>query len=340
MKRMILTLVGLSLAGAGVASAQQQSRDQMETQLSELRRQIAELQRQLREKDNVMTPRVAPRGGAFGFSTGPGASGGRIYVSDDKPKLGVSVDMVRNAATDSIGASLEDVTSGGPAGEAGLKAGDIITKYNGESLVGRYPAADDDQSEPGAKLIDLASHLRQGDTVKLEYRRGRDTKTANVVARRLTDSGFTTYNWSGSGDAPFVLRTIPPSVFGGDPGEFLKTFMFNSSDPWLDMETVSVNADLGEYFGTTKGLLVIRAPRDSSLSLKAGDVILAVDGRDVTSAAQMYRVLHSYDSGETVKLDVMRQKRKITVTGKIPDRDGMRSTRPRRSGDERRGSEG
>src|SRR5690242_10824838 len=103
MKRMILTLVGLSLAGAGVATAQQQSRDQLESQMADLRRQIAELQRQLRDRDNVVTPRVAPR--AFGFSTGPG--GGRLYVTDNKPKLGVSVNMDRNPATDSIGAALE-----------------------------------------------------------------------------------------------------------------------------------------------------------------------------------------------------------------------------------------
>ncbi|HEY2825896.1 MAG TPA: PDZ domain-containing protein [Gemmatimonadales bacterium] len=336
MKRTVVTVVGLCLAGAGAASAQQQSRDQLERQLTELRQQIQDLQRQLRERDDRPTPpRAAPRA----FTLAPTPNGGRIYVSDNKPKLGVSVNMERNAATDSIGASLEDVSSGGPAAEAGLKAGDIITKYNGETLVGRYPAADDDQSEPGAKLIDLAGRLKQGDTVKVEYRRGREAKTASVVARRLNDS-FGYGLKVGGDEGPFAWGGMDPRALAGDPGELLRTFIFNGSDPWLDMETVSVNADLGEYFGTTKGLLVIRAPRDSSLSLKAGDVILAVDGRDVSSASQMYRVLRSYDSGETVKLDVMRQKRRITVSGKIPDRDSMQWNKVRRAPDERRGLEG
>lgn len=337
MKRMVLTLVGLSLASAGAASAQQQTRDQMETQLAELRRQVAELQRQLRERDDRSTPRAsaAPR---MSWTLPPGSSS--VFMTDNKPKLGVTVDMSRNPATDSIGAALEDVTSRGPAGEAGLKAGDIITKYNGEVLAGHYAAADDDQSEPGAKLIDLASRLKQGDTVKLEYRRGRETKTASVVARRLNDSFGYSYSFGdGRGDAPFVLRS-----FGGDmtePGELMRKLLVGGADLWLDMETVPVNAELGEYFGTTKGLLVIRGPRDSSLSLKAGDVILAVDGRDVSSASQMYRVLRSYDAGETVKMDVMRQKRRITVSGKIPDRENRGGLRGRRTpGDERRGSEG
>src|SRR5262249_11289893 len=155
---------------------------------------------------------------------------------------------------------------------------------------------------------DLASRLKQGDTVKLEYRRppARDIKTASVVARRLSNGSGFSYSWSdgtgsgsgsGSGESPFVFRTFPPSTMI-EPGELFQKLIVGGSDPWLNMETVSVNAELGEYFGTTKGLLVLRAPRDSSLSLRTGDVILAVDGRDVTSAAQMYRVLRSYDSGE------------------------------------------
>src|SRR5262245_43864363 len=125
MRRTVLTLVGLTLAGAGVASAQQQSRDQLESQLAELRRQIAELQRQLREREDrgaaTLTPRAAPRV----YTTQPGMPGGRLLMTDNKPKLGVTVDMVKSAARDSIGATLEDVTSDGPAAEAGLKAGDI-----------------------------------------------------------------------------------------------------------------------------------------------------------------------------------------------------------------------
>lgn len=332
MKRMVLALVGMSLVGASGAAAQQQTRDQMEQQLRELRQQVQELQRMLRERDDgSFTPRVMPKV----LTVPPGTS--RLFVSDNKPKLGVSIAMDRNPATDSIGAALSDVSSGGPAEDAGIRAGDIITKYNGETLTGRYPAADDDQSEPGAKLIDLASHLKQGDTVKLEYRRGGETKTASVVARRLSDSFG--YSYSFGDGAPFTFRKFTPGEGAMDPGAFLRSFAFTIGEPWLDMETATVGPELGEYFGTTKGLLVLRAPRDSSLSLKAGDVILTADGRDVTSASQLYRVLRSYDPGETVKLDVMRQKRRITVTAKVPERDGTLPGRTRKPED-RRGTEG
>jgi len=92
------------------------------------------------------------------------------------------------------------------------------------------------------------------------------------------------------------------------------------SSGWLDLELVALNPELGEYFGTTDGLLVIRAPEESELQVQGGDVILTVDGRPVSSQAQLMRILRSYEAGEDVKLDVMRQKRRTTLTVKIPER--------------------
>src|SRR6266849_9568110 len=41
--------------------------------------------------------------------------------------------------------------------------------------------------------------------------------------------------------------------------------MFGS--PWGDLELVSLNSDLGEYFGAKDGVLVVKAPADSTLPL-------------------------------------------------------------------------
>src|ERR1041385_587510 len=48
--------------------------------------------------------------------------------------------------------------------------------------------------------------------------------------------------------------------------------------PWGDLELVSLNSDLGEYFGAKDGVLVVKAPADSSLPLKGGDVITSIGG--------------------------------------------------------------
>src|SRR5213595_3206697 len=105
-------------------------------------------------------------------------------MSDHNGRIGVVVDPKPDSQTDKIGAKLEAVTPGGPAGKAGLKVGDIITKFNGTSLAGAK-AEDDEESGPGAKLVELAHALEPGDTVQIEYRRGNDAKKATLVAEDL-----------------------------------------------------------------------------------------------------------------------------------------------------------
>jgi S1-C subfamily serine protease len=78
-----------------------------------------------------------------------------------------------------------------------------------------------------------------------------------------------------------------------------------------------MNSDLGRYFGTAEGVLVIRAPADSRLGLKGGDVVVSVDGRPVASPGQLIRILGSYEGEEQFRMEVMRMKKKETVQGKV-----------------------
>ena len=94
---------------------------------------------------------------------------------------------------------------------------------------------------------------------------------------------------------------------------------------WNGLEMVTINPELGEYFGTQEGVLVVKAGGDSALPLKGGDVILAIDGRKPTSPSHAMRILGSYDEGEAVKIDVMRRQRRTTVTWTVPDREEMRT---------------
>src|SRR2546425_9739150 len=101
--------------------------------------------------------------------------------------MGVIGTTAANADSDKVGARIDGVTPGGPAAKAGLKAGDIIAKFNGTSLAG-VRAEDEDESGPGMKLIELAHDLDTGDTVQVEYRRGGDTRKATLVAEEVSYS--------------------------------------------------------------------------------------------------------------------------------------------------------
>jgi S1-C subfamily serine protease len=249
--------------------------------------------------------RMTPGGFAYAFSTERGV-------------IGITPQMEADPATDSIGVKLSAVTPGSPASRAGLRTGDIITKYNGVAL-GGLRAEDRDMSGPAHKLLELAQSVEPGDTVKLEYRRGSERKTAAPVARGMVGV---------YGDADV---TVAPQAFVELDGERLAETIRRSTQAsmsmfggrmtgWADMELVTLNPELGEYFGTREGVLVVKAPEDSSLKLRSGDVILSVAGRQPTSPSHVMRILGSYEPGENVSIDVMRRQRRVTLSGQVPER--------------------
>jgi S1-C subfamily serine protease len=182
------------------------------------------------------------------------------------------------------------------------------------------------------KLLELARELDPGDSVQVEYRRGTENRRATLVAEDVRGEG----QFRGPSG---VWGQLPDKIEGwrdGGPGfEFFGPdnmpggFTFSFGMPWAGLNLVTLDADLGEYFGTREGVLVVKAPADSALPLKSGDVILAIDGRKPTRPEHAMRILGSYQPGEAVKLDIMRQKRRSTVTWTVPDEDEMRRVRPR-----------
>lgn len=220
-------------------------------------------------------------------------------------RIGIVVRTDASPETDKLGAKVEGVTPGGPAEKAGLKVGDIITKFNGTAL-GGAPAEDEEESGPGHKLIALAHKLEPGDTVRIEYRHGEATKTAVLVAEDL--GGNFTFEMPGMPSMPEFRLPLTERM------------TMCMGEVWCDLELVTLNPDLGEYFGAKEGVLVVKAPEDSSLPLKGGDVLLAIGGRKPTSPSHAMRILQSYDAGETVAIDLLRKQKRLTLTWKVPAR--------------------
>jgi hypothetical protein len=248
-------------------------------------------------------------------------------VMNRRARLGIKVNL-QARSTDSLGAYVESVTPNGPAAAAGLRSGDLITKVDGKSVLSGGAAAgerDARRSLPGLRLIELAARLEPSDTVPVEFLRGNDRRTVSLVTQDEPDMVM-----AGSGEGhPFVMR------FRGDgphddvrlpAGDFMdmgpgERFEFLAGSPLGDLELAPLNSDLGQYFGTTDGVLVIRAPKEGALGLKGGDVVQAVDGRKPAGPSHLMRILRSYDRGETFKLDIMRNRKRETVTARLGERD-------------------
>ena len=246
--------------------------------------------------------------------SGPGSV---FAFSDSRGRIGVVVDTRADATGDKVGARIDGITPGGPAEKAGLKAGDVITRFNGTALGGAESENNED-SGPGMKLIDLARSLDPGDSVQIEYRRGTDSRKATLVAEDLGGGR----SWSGSMEMPemrgYMEDMMPKVRMGGGGGDNFEVFM---GSPWGGIELVKLNPDLGDYFGTREGVLVVKAPEDSSLALKGGDVLVSIGGRKPSSPEQAMRILRSYDVGETVTIDVLRKRSHVNVTWKVPDHE-------------------
>ena len=87
--------------------------------------------------------------------------------------LGVST---RDPQDGGPGAEIAEVTAGSPADAAGLRAGDVVTAVDGRSIAGAG---------------DLSGRIRghePGDKVRVEYRRGGETRTAEVTLGRRPSS--------------------------------------------------------------------------------------------------------------------------------------------------------
>lgn len=258
-------------------------------------------------------------------------------VTARRARLGLKVNL-QARETDSIGAYVEGVTPGGPAEKAGIRSGDVISRLDGTALVGGNGArrnADGGRSLPGLRLIELAAQLEPNDTVTVELRRGDGWKERRTV-RLVTASepaGFALRGRPGEG-RDFLFRFGPDGPEGWREGEFerlpwgageLPRMRMFFGSPLGQLELASLNEDLGRYFGTDEGVLVISAPKDSKLNLRGGDVVLAVDGRKPSSPSHLLRILRSYEGGEQIRLEIMRNRRRETITATLEPSPARRS---------------
>lgn len=262
----------------------------------------------------------------FTFNMGPEA----MRFDMRRGRLGITVDLRPDAARDTVGARVSGVTPGGPADRAGVQTGDIITRLNGSRLAVADRSGDDDmdQSRPGMRLINLASRLEAGDTARLDVRRGSQSLTLSFVADRTDmDQIVERLRIPGNGRAFGMMMepTMRDSFMMHEPRGGMR--MMINAGGMGDLEMVKVTPQLAEGLAISEGVLVVSIDSGSTLGLRAGDVITSIAGRRPTDPVHAMRILSSYDPGETVSFDVMRQRRRATVSGRIPEAPRRREWR-------------
>lgn len=284
-KHTYLSLVAAAVMAATAAPLGAQTPED-EQELQAARAELEEAREALEEAAREVARLSAQVGGAVGRS---------FRIVTNPAVLGV------NVADDEDGARVVAVIPDSPADDSGVASGDIIVALDGAELEGDSPAnllvAEAMRSvAPGEPVV--LTIVRDGDEEEIEIVAG----SARAIASRsaFADRGF----------ALDDLRRVRDGI-----GERFRSFRGRR----IDMEIVELTPELGAYFGTETGILVIRAPSDDALQvLMDGDVILQIGGRTPNDTGHARRILASFESGETLELQIMRNQRRETLEVEFP----------------------
>jgi S1-C subfamily serine protease len=271
--------------------------------------------------------------------------------------LGLYLDAGQSRRFDRDGALITGVMRDSPAQEAGLRNGDVITVFEGQVLTIPLPDGDRerdfdlDRSLPAQRLLALAGDLEPGQTVEIRYLRDGANNTVSVEAEDFEIPEVRVFG-AGPGGVfgvvpeggvyPFQLDhdlnidltaqmhelqdrlgdmdvDVSGMVEGargwfGAPGQYTWGFGRTAAQ---GVELIDLNPELGEYFGSDTGVLVVEVDEESTLGLMAGDVVLAVGGREADTAGRVLRLIRTYEEDEPIRFRVIRRGSELTTEGFI-----------------------
>jgi serine protease Do len=256
--------------------------------------------------------------------TSSGGSWLGVGIADITPERARQLNM-----KEETGAEITSVLPESPAKEAGLQKKDVILEYQGTRIEGDM------------QLTRMVRETPPGRTVTLKILRDGEPRTVTVKV-----AGHD----RGDHEGMFRRRIeIPPIEM---PDIDLPDIPFLGSVPSSSRLGVSVENlgdQLGEYFGVKSGdgVLVRSVKKGSpaeSTGLRAGDVIVKVDGERISDAADLRSALRGR-RGKMVSISIVRDRREQTVSVTLPrpeeppdeeqeesmDRDRPREGHPKRA---------
>jgi S1-C subfamily serine protease len=330
MKRTLAFCLLLPLSGAVFAApppspsaqaaddaALQQRMAALQARMSELAGQMAALSAKIGDEANATALRYLTdsRRGMLGIATQHGKDGTKVVA----------------------------VTPGSPAERAGVEVGDVITGVTARSLAvsGKTPA-------------DSLEGLRVGEPVELTVRRNGRILHLKATPERLSGDDWRTtmraaelaaHQATAEVQSPEFRERIQQSINDAmksasaalDSAAVAREsaaaareaaiearkdghhwFVFMS--PWWGLNLAPLNPDLGNYFGTDKGVLVLSRNDKQFPELQPGDVITSVGGKAVVQPEDVQRALRGATEDKQVSIALRRHGKPVSLTMKVPPR--------------------
>jgi serine protease Do len=239
------------------------------------------------------------------FSMSPGIV---VSSADEGGWLGVEIGEVTAEKAKDLklpavrGVVVDDVEPDSPAAKAGIKEKDVITQYDGQLVEGTV------------QFRRLIRETPPGRSVTLEISRGGLTQNISVelgdrsdVSVRKMKGKMRNFGGAYSFSMPNVeeLPDMPD--------------VMDVRTPILGINAEDLTGQLGSYFGAPNNAgVLVREVRPGTpaekAGLKAGDVIIKIEGKEVRALADLRAQLREKSNQASVSMGVLRKGSEIAVT--------------------------
>lgn len=191
--------------------------------------------------------------------------------------------------------TIASVSDGSPADEAGLREGDRILEIDDEEVAD----ADD-------VMRAVRSHA-PGDRLRIRVERDGQNKTFTATLEGRSARAPRAFEWT--------------------PGEHPQIFSFGATRVFLGVEMHPMSGDLREHFRAPRdaGLLINRVIEDTAAEragLKAGDVIIEVNGETIADVGDISHALREKEPGDQVTVRIVRDGSEQSLDVKLGERRG------------------
>lgn len=225
-----------------------------------------------------------------------------MIMSGSRSFLGVNCVEVTSERTKALklseerGVEITKVEENSPAEKAGLKAGDVVTEYNGQRVEGTEQFIRFVRETPADRSVKLTV-IRNGNSQVLQA-------TIGSRKSRLLESGDLQFTMPRMPEIPEMPRVIMGARTG-----------------LLGIEAEAVSSQLADFFGVKQGVLVRAVNKGSAAEkagIKAGDVITKVDDQTVAAVSDVTRAIQG-SKDKTMAITVVRDRKEMPVSVKIED---------------------
>jgi len=270
---------------------------QAEAFAQQVQQDVQEVQEDAQDKVQENTDRV--------FSMSPGIV---VSSADEGGWLGVEIGEVTAEKAKDLklpavrGVVVDDVEPDSPAAKAGIKEKDVITQYDGQLVEGTV------------QFRRLIRETPPGRSVTLEISRGGLTQNISVVLGDRSDVSVRKMKGKMRNFGGAYSFSMPNVEEFPDMPEVM-----DMRTPILGINAEDLTGQLGSYFGAPNNAgVLVREVRPGTpaekAGLKAGDVIIKIEGKEVRTLADLRAQLRDKSNQATVNVGILRKGSEIAIT--------------------------